>query len=515
MTEGASTGYVTDVPYPRKFIEQLSPPQLRLVAALNGREPPPEEDFDYCELGCASGDTLTTLAAASPKARFVGVDLSAGEIAIARARAIRGELSNVTFVEQDFELLLRDEGPAFDFIVAHGVWTWISAPKRNAMLDLVRARLKPGGLFYLSYNALPGWAAVEPLRRLMRDHTKGMPGTPLDRARAGVAFAQRLADSGVAYFGANPAAKSMLALIQKAGLAYVVHEYFHADWEPMYFADVADTLARYELSFLGQLPAYMNVKELAIPPSLRKTAEGVTDRNVLEGLKDYATNELFRSDVYVKGKVTRSPSETRYFFEGTRFGTMTDAPSIKREAKLPFFTIDYGGPQYEVILDALAASPQTAMQLALRPELAQLGQSRIGDCLQSLSLGGQVVAMSPAPSREGDGSRFALSLAHNRVVLDEACDEVGPLVLASRATQTGVRISLIEALALKLLSDVPPSEHAVWLEDYATRRTLPLTVGDKKIRDKDELARVVTRELERLRSAPDKLIELGILERRT
>ena len=65
--------YVRDVPYPRKFVPQIAPPLLRLVAALNGLATPPEDDFDYCELGSASGDTLALLAAANPGGRFVGV----------------------------------------------------------------------------------------------------------------------------------------------------------------------------------------------------------------------------------------------------------------------------------------------------------------------------------------------------------------------------------------------------------------------------------------------------------
>jgi len=507
-----SSGYVTDVPYPRRFIEQLSPPLLRLVAALNGVAPPPEDDFDYCELGCATGDTLMTLAAASPTGRFVGVDLSAQEIATGRERMRRGEIANLTLLERDFEALAGDDLPAFDFITAHGVWTWISRDKREAMLRVVAQKLKPGGLFYMSYNTLPGWAAVEPLRRLMRDHAAALPGSPLDRAREGVAFAQRLADSGVAYFGANPAAKSMLALIQKAGLAYVVHEYFHADWEPMYFADVAADLSRHGLGFLGQLPLYLNVRDLAIPPSLRKTAESVQDRVVLEGLKDFATNEMFRADVFVKGKPRREASETRYYFEGTRFGTMAPSAQVKREAKLPFYTVDYAGPVYEAILGAIADAPATAMELALRPELAQLGQSRIGDLLQNLVLGGQVVPMHPLATKAASGARPSIPLASNRVALEEATAEIAPLVLASPVTRMGVHLSLLEALGLHLLTAVADEEHEAWLRGYAAKRPMPLVVGERKIKDGDELVKVMAREMERLRNGSlERLRTLGIV----
>ncbi|MEO8878049.1 MAG: class I SAM-dependent methyltransferase, partial [Polyangiaceae bacterium] len=95
--------YVTDVPYGRTFIDDISPSRLRLVAALNGFPIPPADDFDYCELGSAHGDTTAVLAAANPRARFIGVDLSPAHTAIAKRQAADGQLDNVRFLERDFE----------------------------------------------------------------------------------------------------------------------------------------------------------------------------------------------------------------------------------------------------------------------------------------------------------------------------------------------------------------------------------------------------------------------------
>ena len=517
-SEPARTGgYVTDVPYPRSFVPQIAPATLRLVAALNGHPTPPEDDFDYCELGSAQADTLLTLAAANPGARFVGVELSPEQVATARERAKRGEVSNVRFLECDFEDLARQDIPKLDFIVAHGIWSWVSARKRDAVLAFVAASLKPGGLFYVSYNALPGWAAIEPLRRLMLDYTSNKAST-VERAREGMQLAQRLADAGASYFGHHPTARSMLALMQKGGLPYVAHEYFHADWQSMYVADVARALAARGLRFLGQLPLYANVRELAIPPSLKKTAETVTDRIALEGLKDYATNELFRSDVYVKGKLERSVSESRYYFEGTPFGTLAPLAQMKREARFPFYTLDYKDPIYEGILKVVAERATTGMELALVPELAQAGQLRLGDCLQNLTLGGQVVPMRPpspetvAPSTPT--TRFRLATKYNELVLADALLDAGPLVLASPAMRGGVYVTILEALCIRLVTDesATPASYGDRVRDFARTRAMPLVVGDRKIKDGDELAKVMAREIERFTvGVLPKLVELGIL----
>jgi SAM-dependent methyltransferase len=521
MLGDARAEYVCDVPYPRKYVAQIAPPMLRLVAALNGVQAPPEEDFDYCELGSANGDSLALFAGANPAARFVGVDVNPDHVASSRRLAERAALENVRFFERDFEGFEREDLPEFDFIVAHGILSWVSPAKRDAALAFAAAKLKPGGLLYLSYDALPGWASVEPLRRLMLDHTAKSPGGSLERARDGVAFLQRLADSGAGYFAQHPTARSMLALMQTAGLPYVVHEYLHAHHHPMYFADLAQIVAAHGFGFVGQVPLHLNVRELATPPSIRKIAESVQDRAEFEMLKDFTAHELFRSDVYARapggsggipptGRVVRSGKEMRFYFEGTPFGTMTTSAQIKRDPKLPFYTLDFKGPAYDAILDAIADAPATAMELAQREGLSRLGQARIGDCFRNLVLGGQVVPMRPGGDGRGE-SKLRVALAFNEAALDDALTGHGPLVLASPATGAGLHLSLLEVIALHLLTRVELAGHAAWLRDFAKRRGAPLVVGQRKIKDGDELVKVMPRELDRLRAALPRLARLGIV----
>src|SRR6476646_4477637 len=114
MTTFVSAEYVDDLPYVRHFIADLSPARLRLVAALNGLVPPPGVDFDYCELGCAHGDTLAALAAAYPESRFLGVDLSAAHVSSAKRLARDGALENIGVLERDFADLVGEDIGEFD-----------------------------------------------------------------------------------------------------------------------------------------------------------------------------------------------------------------------------------------------------------------------------------------------------------------------------------------------------------------------------------------------------------------
>jgi ubiquinone/menaquinone biosynthesis C-methylase UbiE len=507
--------YVSDVPYPRNFVPQLAPPGMRLVAALGGFAPPDGDEFAYCELGLGRGDTLSTLAAASPRARFVGVDIAEDHVAFARGLADRGALTNVRVVLGDFaDAALAADAGAFDYLAAHGVLSWISPEKRAALFAFAEARLKDGGLLLVSYNALPGWAVMEPLRRVMLDHASKVSGSTLDRARAAYAFACKLAEARAGFFTSHPTAERMLELMRDGGLAYVAHEYFHAHWQAFHFADLAREAAARGLTYAGQMPLWLNVRDLALPPAVKELASDITDRVAFEGLKDFAANELFRTDVFVRSSKAPDPRETRRFFEHTPFGALTLAEHVKRTLRLPIYSLDYTGKVYEAILPHLCRAPVTATDLAKRPDLAGLGRDRIAQVLQNLSLGGQVLPMRPsAPLGSPAAAAYSMPSAFNRRALDDGLAGEGPLTLACPATGGGIGVSLLEAVFLRLLTGVAPADRRAWVEAFAKGKSFPLASGVTKVDSAEDLAALVGKGLDAFRSAMGpKLAQLGVLE---
>lgn len=512
-SEVGGPGYVTDVAYLRNFVEDLAPHRLRLVAALNGFAPPPAQGFDYGELGAGNGDTIATLAAACPDSRFVGVDLNPEHAAFARGLASRGGLGNMRFLEDDFEALLdRKDLPDFDYLGAHGVLSWVPPEKRRAVIDFAARKLKPGGLLTVSYNALPGWAAVEPLRRLMLDTSAGVLGSTTDRARHGLAAARALFDAGAEYFAANPAARSMLETMVKTGLPYVAHEYFHDSWTPMYFADVARQMAEAGLYFVGAIPLHLNYKDLSVPPAAAKLFAGIESRVVLESMRDYATNEFFRRDVYVRGVAPCSAASTRAYFEATPFG----APGgIRREVRLSHYTLQYVGPIFDVLIPALTGTAATASELALRPELASFGLAKIRDALLRLALGDQILPMTrstPAAPAPGQGP-YRVPSAYNRMVLEQRVSREGLVVLASPISGTGTVLSTVDGVCLRLLTSVEPAARPGWIRAFLAQRVLALHDGDRRVDDPAEQERALARHLESFTATRlPELIALGIVE---
>jgi SAM-dependent methyltransferase len=508
--------YVTDVPYLRMFVGDAAPSSLRLVAALNGFAPPRGDAFAFCELGSGLGDTTATLAAACPQARFFGVDFNAEHVASARRLAAEGGLDNVRFVEKDFEALLADDDlPPLDFIAAHGVLSWVGPVKRRAVLELARAKLKPGGLLYVGYNAFPGWAAVEPLRRLLVEGGAAAGDDSLERARQGLALAKGLREGGAAYFKDNPAAVEMLATMERLGLPYVVHEYLHAHWVPMYFAQVAAEMAANDLYFVGQLPLYLNYRDLAIPAPLAPLFQRVADRITFETLKDFARNEFFRRDVFVKGRVGRDLAAATAYLESIPFGAAIGASAVSRDVQLPHHTLHFAGDIFDALLPALGAGASSVEDLARDPTLAGYGTARLREALVRLALGGQVTPMTartraaPEPARS---ARLRVPSAFNRRVLREATSGDAPIVLASAVAGTGVSVPRLDAVTLRLLTEVPEGEWRAWFEALERDNPLRLKVGDRPVAG-EEAFRVLVAHLEsfRARRLP-RFVELGIVE---
>lgn len=480
--------YVTDVPYVRSFQPDLVPTQLRAVAALNGFALPPAEGFAYCELGCGFGDTLVAIAAANPGSSFVGIDLVPEHIAEARRMAAAGGVENVVFLEEDFAT--SNVGP-FDYIVAHGVMSWVGPEVRQAIVDFARHRSRGDGLLFTSYNALPAWATVQPLRELLLQ----AGGTDsLDRARRGLALAKKVAATG--YFANNPPAQAMLALMERAGLPYIVHEYLHAHWAPLYFAQIAKLMQDAGLPYIGSLPLSANYRDLVLPPGL---AFDTDDRVTFEGLKDFAVETFLRRDVFACGLAVRSAEHTRRYLAETTFALVALDDGV-RELALPHRTLRFAGPRFDSVIARLGEGAASGLDpdVLLRLLLAE----------RIVPVHGATMRFDPAGIDE-----YTVPSAYNRMVLARPFSGEMPIVLASPVTGAPLRMTALEAACVRLLTEVPPASRGAWIEEHFGAKGLKMSMGDRVIDDAAERRKLVHASLltMRTRTLP-KLVELGILE---
>src|SRR6266545_3188744 len=172
---------------------QTHPDRLASLATLFGMTPAPVENCRVLELACGDGANLLPMAFGLPNSRFVGIDRAVQPIAKGRAMIKALGLRNLDLRQLDLMALPRDLGQ-FDYIIAHGLYSWVPAAVRDRILEICRSCLAPQGVAYISYNVYPGWRVNEVMREMMLFHTKDVKH-PRERVAQARALAKWVADA--------------------------------------------------------------------------------------------------------------------------------------------------------------------------------------------------------------------------------------------------------------------------------------------------------------------------------
>ena len=195
-------------PWPGEGCPQSHPDSVGAIARVFGLRAAPVERCRVLELGCAAGANLVPMAAAFPEATFFGVDLSAEQIRAGRAEVEALGLKNLTLREGDIAALPADLG-TFDYVIAHGVFSWVPREVQEGMFRCLRGCLAEHGVGFVSYSALPGAHARMALGEMLRWHVRheAEPKRRVERARR---FAEQLAVHAVAKSGTAAALRRLV-----------------------------------------------------------------------------------------------------------------------------------------------------------------------------------------------------------------------------------------------------------------------------------------------------------------
>lgn len=300
MPEESAAPSPLEEAYANTFFPELSPVRLNYVAALGGGTPIPlDRPFTYLELGCGFGHSTVANAGAFPAGRFHGCDLNPDHAAAARGLAAALGLRNFECHECGFDALAAVNLPPFDFIVLHGVYSWVGPAARRAIREIIGRGLSERGMVYLSYNCLPGWAIELPLRRMLVELARG-PGAAAARARHAVEALQRLADGQLRFFTENPSAAAAIAAYRAGPDAYLAHEFLAESWEAFYSIDLHEEMAGLGLRYLGSATLADNHPALLLDER-KAAAVGALPPGPQRILaEDLAVNRRFRRDVFAR-----------------------------------------------------------------------------------------------------------------------------------------------------------------------------------------------------------------------
>ena len=282
------------VPYPGQPYRQTHPQWLAALAQLLSIPAPPPQSCRVLELGCCDGGNLIAMAVGLHNAKFVGVDYSPVQIEIGRKTVDHLKLSNVDLHALSILDIPSDWGP-FDYILCHGVFSWVPAGVQEKILEICSTMLAPDGIAYISYNALPGWHLRGIVRDMMRYHALRFdsPERRIQEAKLILDFiAQHAVGShAVAY---SMFLKSEAEMLRKLPDHYLYHEHLEDHSEPFYFHEFVEHARGYDLEYLAEAALGSMAPTNFGPVADRALSAIATNLIELEQFMDFLGNRTFR-----------------------------------------------------------------------------------------------------------------------------------------------------------------------------------------------------------------------------
>ena len=289
------------VPYESYVYSQTQPENLYTIAALFGLEPAKIEKARVLELGCAGGGNLIPFALAYPKSECVGVDLSGEQIAQADKQKNDLKIKNIQFQQADLTKLGKDIGK-FDYIICHGVFSWVPQKVRDTIFEICRDHLSDNGLAVISYNVLPGWSAVKSLRDMMMYHTKGFktPAEQIKESRALLTFLLANAPGNESY---RQTIERELKILNTTNDSYLYHEHLELENQQFYLHEFVDMATKKDLSYVGDT-ALTTMYIGNFNKKVQETLSQIKDVVKQEQYIDFLVNRRFRHSILTKKQNT-------------------------------------------------------------------------------------------------------------------------------------------------------------------------------------------------------------------
>jgi len=281
-----------EVPYPPQVFKETQPDRLATIASIFGMQPPPVKRCRVLELGCGSGYNLMAMAQAIPEGQFVGIDLSAEQIEAGHRCIEQLGLQNIELRQQsvmEFDQALGQ----FDYIVAHGLYSWVPKAVQEQILHICRQHLVTNGVAYISYNTYPGWHNQGMIRQMMLYHTQQFTETKqrIEQAKALLKFLVDATENNDDFYSLS--LKYRLEEIKKTNDAYLFHEYLEDNNEPIFLHQFVERAQQYDLQYLGD----SNISRMLpsnFPAKVAQKLSLFTHQVQQEQYMDFLCNRAFR-----------------------------------------------------------------------------------------------------------------------------------------------------------------------------------------------------------------------------
>lgn len=274
--------------YARK---ETHPARIGAIARLYGLDAPSASDCRVLEFACGDGGNLIPLAVQYPQSYFVGIDINGALIERGCARVAELGLTNIVFEAVDVTAY-SPEASSYDYVICHGLYSWVPPKVREDILQLGMTALREHGVFYVSYNTLPGWRQRGAVRDILQAGAHlGEALSESSPNRAALRFADIIRNSAL---GVSPYIHEALDKLTESDPAYISQEFLGSHNDPMLFTDFMRDAESHGLQYLSESRVVMMSTD-DLNAEVRELLERCEDNRIQqEQILDIVRNRTFR-----------------------------------------------------------------------------------------------------------------------------------------------------------------------------------------------------------------------------
>ena len=346
-----------DEPYPELPYFQSHPDRLATLATILGLQPVPVTNCRVLELGCARGANIIPMAYGLPNSKFVGVDFSAEQIEFGQIAIISLGLQNIKLVQADI-LSLTDDIGVFDYIIAHGVYSWVPEAVREKLMTICKRNLAANGVAFVSYNAYPGWHMWGAIRSMLKYHTRqvNQPHVRVEKARQLISFLVKGINVNDPYGIFLNEYKNMINIYEQfdirkrretdEGDYLVLHDELEEVNDAFYFHDFISHAAQHGLQYLTEAEFPRTVFGNLTPETEQTLFNISSDLIALEQYIDFLRNSSFRQtllcheDLSIERLLKPDSSWLSTLYAASYAKPVTAKINIQDKSTIEFRTID-------------------------------------------------------------------------------------------------------------------------------------------------------------------------------
>ncbi|TXL79511.1 methyltransferase domain-containing protein [Vineibacter terrae] len=463
------------VPYESYPFPLTHPARLAAIGRLFDLTPPPIRTARILEIGCAAGGNIIPLAAQLPDATCLGIDLSGVQVEQGQRRAAGMDLRNITLRRQSVTEIGSRDGP-FDYIICHGVYSWVPATVREAILRVCAECLSDNGMAVVSYNVMPGWHVKLVVRDSLIAHAAHIQD-PSQKTAETRRFINLVKDSVSKQAPYGNALRTELEELAEQRDDYVMHEFLEDENTPCTFTEFVQAAARAGLSYLGDTLLHSMIAE-SYGEEIASALQLLSDNRLLahEQYLDILTGRTFRRSILIRtatmGPVQRALNPAR-LMDLHIAGQFTEAPEPEVSGARTFRhragrMLTTASPNVHVALERLAArypgtvtpaelihtagldepAPRRAIVIDALGEMMNAGM--LDFYIEPLRVG---LASAPRPTAialaradVAQGAASTASLRHEQVSLDIGGQLLVPLLDGTRDREA-LCTGLLQAIA--------------------------------------------------------------------